>query len=115
MFASAKLAGRYKTLKADHPDCLLLMQVGSFMQVMNDDARAVAAITGLKLKMGGDVDNPLVMGGFPKSGLDKYIGQLARAGRSVAVAFQNEAKERHVREVIRVTLDDIPEDEHGKV
>ncbi len=68
------------------------------MQVMNDDARAVSAVTGLKLQMAGDVDAPVVLGGFPKSGLDAYVGKLARAGHSVALAFQDSDKERHLRE-----------------
>ena len=32
------------------------MQVGVFMQVMDDDARAVSAVTGLKLQMAGDIE-----------------------------------------------------------
>jgi hypothetical protein len=35
------------------------MQVGAFMQVMNDDARTLSAITGLKLKMAGDCGGDL--------------------------------------------------------
>ncbi len=44
MVFSQKLAKRYKELKEDVPDCLLLMQVGVFMQVMDEDARAVSAV-----------------------------------------------------------------------
>lgn len=58
---------------------MFLMQVGTFMQVMDEDARAVSKVTGLKLQMAGDVDSPVVLGGFPKSGLDIYVGKLARA------------------------------------
>jgi len=101
MVFSQKLAKRYKELKEDVPDCLLLMQVGVFMQVMDEDARAVSEVTGLKLQMAGDVDDPVVLGGFPKSGLDAYVGRLVRAGHSVAIALQNEQKERHIEEVIR--------------
>jgi hypothetical protein len=42
----------------------------AFIQVMDDDARAVAAVNGLKLQMAGNVDAPVVLGGFPKSGLN---------------------------------------------
>ena len=59
MVFSEKLAERYHQLKAEQPDCILLMQVGAFMQVMNEDARAVSGVTGLKLKMAGDVDSPV--------------------------------------------------------
>ena len=40
------------------------------MQVIDDDARAVSQVTGLKLRMAGEIDDPIVLGGFPKSGLD---------------------------------------------
>lgn len=73
------------------------------MQVMDEDARRVSEVTGLKLSMAGDVASPAVLGGFPKNGLDAYIGKRVRAGRSVSIAFQNEAKERHVVEVIRLS------------
>lgn len=76
MVVSEKLANRYREMKVEESNCLLLMQAGAFMQVMNDDARAVSAITGLKLQMAGDIDDPVVLGGFPKSGLDQYVGKL---------------------------------------
>jgi DNA mismatch repair ATPase MutS len=100
---SSRLIERYGELKRQAPDCLLLMQVGAFLKVLGDDARAVSAITGLKLQMAGDVDEPVVVGGFPKSGLDAYVGRLVRAGHSVALALQDERNERHLEEVIRVS------------
>ena len=105
MVFSAKLATRYGELKHEQPGCLLLMQVGSFMQVMNEDARAVSDVTGLKLKMAGDVDSPVVVGGFPKSGLDAYVGKLVRAGHSVAIALQDEAKDRSICEIVRLEVE----------
>jgi len=65
--------------------------------VLDDDARSVSEVTGLKLPMSGSVDAPVVLGGFPKSGLDSYIGKLVRAGHSVAVAFQNGRKQRRAQ------------------
>lgn len=102
MILSQKLLARYRKLKQDVPDCLLLMQVGAFMQVMDEDARTVSQVTGLKLQMAGEVDDPVVVGGFPRSGLDAYVGKLVRAGHSVAVAMQDGNKERRLAEVIRV-------------
>jgi MutS domain I len=61
MVVSERLIARYAELKTEAPGCLLLMQVGSFMQVMGDDARAISAVTGLKLQMGGSVDAPVVL------------------------------------------------------
>ena len=108
MVYSQKLVKRYQELKETVPDCLLLMQVGVFMQVMDEDARAVSDVTGLKLQMAGEVDAPVVLGGFPKSGLDAYVGKLVRAGHSVAIALQDEQKERHIKEVIKVSNDHGP-------
>jgi len=102
MVYSEKLVKRYRELHEESLDCLLLMQVGAFMQVMDDDARSVATITGLKLQMAGNVDAPVVLGGFPKSGLDAYVGKLVRAGHSVAIAVQDESKDRRLSEIIRL-------------
>ncbi len=38
------------------------------MQVMNEDARAVSQVTGLKLRMAGEVDALPVVAGFPSRG-----------------------------------------------
>ncbi len=75
------------------------------MQVMNEDAQNVSDVTGIKLQMAGDVNAPVITGGFPKSGLDKYVGKLARAGYSIAIAWQDEDKQRHIGEIIRVQLE----------
>ncbi len=64
------------------------MQVGAFMHVVDDDAAAVSKLAGLKLQLAGDVEDPVKIGGFPKSGLDSYIGRPVRAGHSVSVAMQ---------------------------
>ena len=48
MVYSSKLVKRDQELKDDAGECLLLMQVGSFMQVQDEDARAVAGVTGLE-------------------------------------------------------------------
>lgn len=106
MVISRKLIDRYHELKSESEDAILLMQVGAFMQVMDEDARHISDITSLKLQMAGDVDNPVVIGGFPKSGLDKYVGMLVRAGYSVAIAFQDEDKNRKIEERIKINAVD---------
>jgi len=53
MALSQKLIDRYCELKKQVPDCLLLMQVGTFFQITNEDARFVEL-----LRQG-------VAGGFP--------------------------------------------------
>lgn len=59
MVFSPKLVARYQELKEQVPDCLLLMQVGTFMQVMDEDARIASEVTGLKLQMAGKRRNQL--------------------------------------------------------
>jgi len=103
MTVPKKLIQRYQELKQQVPDCILLMQVGIFMQVMNDDVQTLSKLTGLKRQATGDADNPTIVGGFPESGLNKYVGCLVRAGYSVAIAFQDEStKERYIKEIIRL-------------
>lgn len=103
MTVAKKLIQRYNELKQEVPDCILLMQVGIFMQVMNDDVEIVSKLTGLKRQVTGDADNPTIMGGFPETGLNKYVGCLVRAGYSVAIAFQDRTtKERYIKEIIRL-------------
>ena len=103
---SQKSANRYTVLKEQTPDCVLLMPEGAFMQVLQDDARAISEVTGLRLLMTGEVDAPVVLGRFPKSGLDAYVGKLVRARQSVAIALQDERKVRHLEEVIRIAEED---------
>jgi DNA mismatch repair ATPase MutS len=88
------------------------MQVGAFMQALDEDVRSVSQLTGLKLLMAGDIDDPVVRGGFPVTGLDAYVGRLVRAGHSVAIALQDKNKERRLSEVIRVRSDLIRQNEN---
>ena len=41
MVNSKKIIARYRELKQKAPDCILLAQVGAFMQVMDKDAKAL--------------------------------------------------------------------------
>ena len=82
------ISEEYKTTKEKHSDEILLFQAGIFYRIMFDDAKKVSDALGLKLRVEGNADAPLYFCGFPKSGLDKYIGKLVRAGFSVAVCSQ---------------------------
>lgn len=46
---SRALVVRYEELEKEGPECLLRVQVGALITVLNDHARAVWAITGLEL------------------------------------------------------------------
>ncbi len=73
------------------------------MQVMSEDAKILSEVCGLKLNMAGNVGTPVVIGGFPKSGLDQYVGKMVRAGHSMAIAMQDENKNRRIVEMIRIS------------
>jgi DNA mismatch repair ATPase MutS len=79
---------RYQELKEEVADCLLLMQVGVFMQVMDKDARAVSEVTGLKLRMAGEVDAPVVLGGFPNQRAGSRLSLAGRVGSASALYVQ---------------------------
>ncbi len=64
-----KISNTYHTLKKLVPDAILFMQVGAFMRVMDDDARAASGVTGLKPQAAREVDNLSIIGDFPKNGL----------------------------------------------
>ncbi|PIR18756.1 MAG: hypothetical protein COV48_05815 [Elusimicrobia bacterium CG11_big_fil_rev_8_21_14_0_20_64_6] len=78
----------YRKMKERCPDEILLYQIGTFFKIMHEDARKVAGPLELKLFVAGEAEHPVPVCGFPKSGLDKYVGRLARAGFSVAVCRQ---------------------------
>jgi len=45
MVFSQKLLTRYEELKKEAPDCILLMQVGAFLQVMSEDAEVLSEVS----------------------------------------------------------------------
>lgn len=112
MIHSGKLDAEYDCLHKEAAGCLLLMQVGAFMRVMDDDARTVAAVCGIKLSMTGSPERPRVMGGFPCAGLDKYVGRLVRAGYSLAIAEQQEGAGREITSTLRLQ---VGSEGHGQI
>ncbi len=101
-----KCVEEYRKLKEGRPsDEILLYQIGTFFKIMHEDAKKVAGPMDLKLLVTGEAASPIPVCGFPKSGLDKYVGKLVRAGFAVVVCAQIKAEDgalrREVNEVIR--------------
>lgn len=83
---------QFFSLKAKHPDALLLFRCGDFYETYGDDAIVASqnlGITLTKRNNGGNTgDTP--MAGFPHHALDTYLPKLIRAGKRVAICDQLE-------------------------
>ncbi len=84
---------QFFSLKAKHPDALLLFRCGDFYETYCDDAIAASKILGITLtrRNNGASGKPATeMAGFPHHALDTYLPKLIRAGRRVAICDQLE-------------------------
>ncbi len=85
------LIKQYFSIKAQHPEAILLYRVGDFYETYSDDAVLVSKVLGILLtrKMNG-VKGDTPMAGFPYHAVDSYLPKLVRAGYKVAVCDQLE-------------------------
>src|SRR2546421_6016243 len=83
------LRRQYEELKRQHPDCVLLFQLGDFFESFEDDARIVARACGVTLtsREFGKGDRVL-LAGVPVARLDTFLARLVDTGLHVAVAEQ---------------------------
>lgn len=82
---------QYFSVKATHPDAILLFRVGDFYETYGEDALEAAAILGIALtRKGNGPGNYIEMAGFPYHAVNTYLPKLVRAGRRVAVCEQLE-------------------------
>jgi DNA mismatch repair protein MutS len=84
---------QFFSLKAKHPDALLLFRCGDFYETYCDDAIAASQILGITLTRrnnGAQGKTNAEMAGFPHHALDTYLPKLIRAGRRVAICDQLE-------------------------
>ena len=83
------MMAQYLSLKADHPDTLLLYRMGDFYELFYADAERAAALLELTLtQRGQSAGQPVVMAGVPFHALEQYLARLIRLGESVAIAEQ---------------------------
>ena len=83
---------QFFTLKAKHPDALMLFRCGDFYETYCEDAVTASKILGITLTRrsnGGSKPNT-EMAGFPHHALDTYLPKLIRAGKRVAICDQLE-------------------------
>ena len=82
---------QYFSIKAQHPEAILLYRVGDFYETYSDDAVLASKVLGLVLtrRSNGDKgDTP--MAGFPHHAVETYLHKLVRAGYKVAICDQLE-------------------------
>ena len=83
---------QFFSLKATHPDAVLLFRCGDFYETYCEDAVTAAKILGITLTKrnnGAGVKGD-EMAGFPHHALDTYLPKLIRAGKRVAICDQLE-------------------------
>ena len=82
---------QYFSVKAQHPEAVLLYRVGDFYECYSDDALLVSKVLGLVLtkRSNGDKE-PCPMAGFPHHAVETYLQKLVRAGYKVAICDQLE-------------------------
>jgi len=97
----------YLTVKAEHPDAILLYRMGDFFEMFFEDAVTAAPVLDLALtarQKGTASEAPMC--GVPHHAADAYIGRLLDAGFKVAICDQVEdpAQARGLvrREVTRI-------------
>ncbi|MBQ7440791.1 MAG: DNA mismatch repair protein MutS [Prevotella sp.] len=84
---------QFFSLKAKHPDALLLFRCGDFYETYCDDAIEASRILGITLTRrnnGANGKTNAEMAGFPHHALDTYLPNLIRAGKRVAICDQLE-------------------------
>lgn len=90
-----KWVTKYKQIKEQYPDAMILFRVGDFYEVYMEDANDASNILGITLTKRGEYP----MAGFPFHALDTYLPKIVRAGKRVAIA-DNVMDEQKVVEVV---------------
>jgi DNA mismatch repair protein MutS len=89
-----ELVSQYLELRDAHPGVFLLFRVGSFYEVLFEDAEVVARELGLKLseRPSGGQAGPVPQCGFAAHALDAFLPRLLARGYRVAVCEEDEAE-----------------------
>ncbi|MAV00080.1 MAG: DNA mismatch repair protein MutS [Flavobacteriaceae bacterium] len=85
------LMKQYNTIKAKHPDAILLFRVGDFYETFGEDAIKTSKILDIILtKRGAGSQSETELAGFPHHSLNNYLPKLVKAGNRVAICDQLE-------------------------
>ena len=90
--AMTPMMKQFFSMKAKHPDAVLLFRCGDFYETYGDDAETASVILGITLtkRNNGGNSGDIAMAGFPHHALDTYLPKLIRAGKRVAICDQLE-------------------------
>lgn len=83
-----KLLPQHEDMKQKHPDAMLLFRSGNNYYVLSTDAEEVANLLNLPLSKFTNDGKEIPFTEFPHHALDKYLPQMVRAGKRVAVCEQ---------------------------
>ena len=82
---------QFMSLKAKHPDAIMLFRCGDFYETYSEDAVIASQILGITLtKRANGQEKTIEMAGFPHHALDTYLPKLIRSGKRVAICDQLE-------------------------
>ncbi len=82
---------QYYSIKAIHPDAILLFRVGDFYETFGEDAIKSSSILGITLTRRANGSATYIeLAGFPYHAIDTYLPKLVRAGERVAICEQLE-------------------------
>ncbi len=82
---------QYYSIKAVHPDAILLFRVGDFYETFGTDAIKASGILGITLtRRANGAASFVELAGFPHHSVNTYLPKLVRAGERVAICEQLE-------------------------
>lgn len=80
---------QYFEIKRKYPECMLFFRLGDFYELFDEDAREGSKILGLTLTARHrGTDHEIAMCGVPHHSADRYIAELTRVGKKVALCEQ---------------------------
>lgn len=90
-YVETPLMKQYYSIKAIHPDAILLFRVGDFYETFGEDAIKSSSILGITLtRRANGSASYIELAGFPYHAIDTYLPKLVRAGERVAICEQLE-------------------------
>ncbi len=90
-YVETPLMKQYYSIKAVHPDAILLFRVGDFYETFGEDAIKASSILGITLtRRANGAASYVELAGFPYHAIDTYLPKLVRAGERVAICEQLE-------------------------